>query len=186
MLYPSSALLLVAIALALAGAFCDWRFRVVPNWLTLPALVLGPVIHAWGGRALHPPGGMPGPLFGALLSLASACVCGLVPMALFALRLGGGGDAKLLAALGALVLPGTGLALEVLAFAFAAFFVPARLAYYGELTRTLGSTLAVVANPALPPPRRRQLPGAMTAELRLGPFILLATLAAPIFLRMTR
>src|SRR5580698_5623207 len=52
----------------------------------------------------------------------------------------------LFAALGSVLLPNTGLFVELLAFAFAAFFVPARLAYHGRLFATLGKTLVTAAN----------------------------------------
>jgi prepilin peptidase CpaA len=181
--YPSIATVLLAILLAAAAAFTDWRAQVVPNWLTLPVLALSPLLHAWAARGLRPPIGSSGPLFAALVSVLSALLCGLVPLLLFQLRLAGGGDAKLLAAAGALLLPRTGLLVELLAFAFAAFFVPARLAYRGRFFATFGRTLAMVANPALPRDRRLALPWEMAERVRLGPFVLLATLIAPLFVR---
>ncbi len=183
--YPSFVAVLLAVALAGACAFVDWRSEIVPNRLTLPALAIAPFLHAWAARGLRPPIGSSGPAFAALISVLSAGLCALVPLVLFRFRLAGGGDAKLLAAIGALLLPGTGLAVEFFAFAFAAFFVPARLAYQGRLFLTLGRTLATAANPALPSSRRHALPGEMTERLRLGPFIFLGTLAAPVFFRMS-
>jgi prepilin peptidase CpaA len=181
--YPSIASVILAVLLAGLAAFVDGRTGVVPNWLTLPVLGVAPLLHAWAGRGLRPPIAMSGALFAALVSLFSAALCGLVPFLLFRLRLAGGGDAKLLAALGALLLPNTGLFVELLAFAFAAFFVPARLAYHGRLIATLGKTLVTAANPVLPVDRRHALPWEMAERLRLGPFILLGTLTAPFFLR---
>lgn len=181
--YPSIATVLLAVLVAGVAAFVDGRTGTVPNWLTLPVLAAAPLLHAWAGRGLRPPVAISGALFAVLVSVLSALLCGLVPFLLFRFRLAGGGDAKLLAALGALLLPNTGLFVELLAFAFAAFFVPARLAYHGRLFGTLGKTLVAAANPALSPERRRPLPWEMAERLRLGPFILLGTLIAPFFLR---
>jgi prepilin peptidase CpaA len=181
--YPSIATVLLAVLVAVAAAFLDGRTGAVPNWLTLPTLAVAPLLHAWAGRGLRPPVAMPGALFAALVSIFAAVLCGLVPFFLFQFRLAGGGDAKLLAAIGALLLPNTGLFVELLAFAFAAFFVPARLAYHGRLLSTLGKTFVTAASPALPLARRRPLPWEMAERLRLGPFVLLGTLTAPFFLR---
>jgi Flp pilus assembly protein protease CpaA len=184
--YPSIAIVVIAIVLASVCAVTDWRYGVIPNRLTLPVLVLAPVLHAFAARGLRPPFGGSGAAFAALVSVVSAGLCALVPLLLFRFRLAGGGDAKLLAALGALLLPGTGLAVEFFAFASAAFFIPARLAYHGRLFATLGRTLVAGANLALPVDRRRQLPADMSGQIRLGPFIVVGTLVAPLFLRMGR
>jgi prepilin peptidase CpaA len=184
--YPSIALQLLAVALALACAVADWRYGVIPNRLTLPVLALAPVLHAFAARGLRVPFGWPAPAFAAALSLSSAVVCAAVPLVLFRFRLAGGGDAKLFAALGALLLPSAGLAAEFFAFAAAGFFVPARLAYDGRLFATLGRTLATAANVALPEPRRRALPEAMSSRIRLGPFVVVGAIAAPLFLRIVR
>lgn len=181
--YPSLASVFLAVLVAGVAAFVDGRTATVPNWLTLPVLAAAPCLHAWAGRGLRPPVAISGALFAGLVSILSALLCGFVPFLLFRFRLAGGGDAKLLAAIGALLLPNTALFVELLAFAFAAFFVAARLAYHGRLCATLGRTLVAAANPALSGERRQPLPWEMAERLRLGPFILLGTLTAPIFLR---
>src|SRR5215510_10836941 len=80
---------LVAIFMALC-ALIDYRTKRIPNWLTMPAAILGLV---YSGLA---PGGM-----GILWSLAGLAV-GLSLLLLPWLLGGGGmGDVKMLAALGA-------------------------------------------------------------------------------------
>lgn len=72
-------------------AYWDIRYRKIPNWATLPGIVLGlgmnTMQHGWGGMKTSGLGLLVG--FGALLVL-------------FVLSWMGGGDVKLMAAVGAL------------------------------------------------------------------------------------
>jgi prepilin peptidase CpaA len=85
---------LLTLSVALVAGWVDFRTRKIPNWLTLPALVLGSVVHTvaagWSGAAAS--------LEGAGLALAV-----LLPGVL--LRGLGAGDWKLMGAIGALVGP---------------------------------------------------------------------------------
>jgi prepilin peptidase CpaA len=80
-------------ALILLGvcAYWDLRYRKIPNWATLPGIVLGLTLNGlfrgWGGMKASGIGFLVG--FGALLVL-------------FVLSWMGGGDVKLMAAVGAL------------------------------------------------------------------------------------
>ena len=80
-------------ALLLLGlsAYWDLRYRKIPNWATLPGIVLGlglnGILSGWGGMKASGLGFLVG--FGALLVL-------------FVLSWMGGGDVKLMAAVGAL------------------------------------------------------------------------------------
>jgi prepilin peptidase CpaA len=93
-----------AFALAAAASAVDIRRGLVPNWLTLPALLAALVIHALAGRLAggswwSGAGDWQG-LSGALLGLAM----GYLPMALCQLAGGiGGGDAKLMGAVGTIL-----------------------------------------------------------------------------------
>lgn len=79
----------VALALAGAAAVCDWAWRRVPNWLTAPALAAGLGLSYYNGRAV---------------TAAAAAAAGLaVGWVLWRLGALGAGDAKLLAALGAVL-----------------------------------------------------------------------------------
>jgi len=86
---PSLYCALVAASLA---AYTDWRYGKVYNWLTVPAALLGFVLGYIGE-------GLPG-LAMCLLGLAAGF--GLAVLAVFVGAPFGGGDTKLLCALGAL------------------------------------------------------------------------------------
>lgn len=107
------------------AAVWDWRTRVIPNWLTLAALLV-----AIGFAAL--PGGISivTSLEGAALGLGFGFV-------LFALGALGGGDAKLFAALGAFLGP-----LSFLYALLAVIFVGGAMALVAVLRKhALGATL---------------------------------------------
>lgn len=82
----------LAIALALIAGWTDWRSRRIPNWLTVPGLVVGVLVN---GLAAGWPG-LRSSLLGAGFGLAL-----LLPFVL--LRSLGAGDWKLAGALGAFV-----------------------------------------------------------------------------------
>jgi prepilin peptidase CpaA len=81
---------ILAIAVGLCAGWTDWRSRRIPNWLTIPALAAGVALHG----AMHGAAGVVESLKGAGIALAV-----LLPLVL--LRALGGGDWKLLGALGA-------------------------------------------------------------------------------------
>ncbi len=66
----------------------------------------------------------------------------------------GGGDVKLLGAVGALLRPMTGIETEMYSFIVAALYAPVRLAYEGKLLRTLGNSLLLVRNVFVPKDKR--------------------------------
>lgn len=82
----------LAVALALAAGWTDWRNRRIPNWLTVPGLLVGVALNAladgWPGLKAS--------LLGAGLGL-------LVLLPFVFLRSLGAGDWKLAGALGAFV-----------------------------------------------------------------------------------
>lgn len=84
----------LAVLLALAAGWTDWRWQRIPNWLTVPGLILGIAANAaaWGW------GGVKSSLLGAGLGLAL-----LLPLLLA--RSLGAGDWKLVGAMGAFLGP---------------------------------------------------------------------------------
>jgi prepilin peptidase CpaA len=70
-----------------------------------------------------------------------------------------------------LCMPLVGIEAEMHAFIAAMIFAPARLAWEGKLWRTLGRTMAILANPFLPKEKRREVAPEMMTWLRFGPAI---------------
>jgi prepilin peptidase CpaA len=164
---------------ALAVVF-DARWRRVPQWVTTWALPIAPVAAAFRAAGAPAMFGLSGAALAAAGSIAGAVLCALVPLLLFRLSLIGGGDVKLMATLGALLLPSAGLFAEMCAFVLAAFALPARLAYQGRLLGTLGGTARLAANPLLAPDRRAGLPEAMLERVRFTPFVFAGVVIAVI------
>ena len=99
-----------AVVVSLGAAISDARSGTIPNSLTLPPLLLAPVLY--GAFLGHEQAGK---------SVAAALLSGFVPYLLFRRDAMGGGDVKLFAALGAVVgfAPMTGLRIQWVAFAAA-------------------------------------------------------------------
>jgi prepilin peptidase CpaA len=104
----------------------DWRWRRIPNWLTLSGLALGlasnSALGGWHGLRTS--------LLGALLGLA-----GLLPLVL--LRSLGAGDWKLVGALGACVGPSALLDVLVLAIIAAGLMAAVVIIHQGRVAQTL-------------------------------------------------
>ena len=158
--------LLAAVAITAIAAAYDWRKGEIPNWVTLGPLALGLTAHGIVGALSH---GSAGALSSVLLALLGAIACGLVPVLLWWKGAIGGGDVKLLIAVGALLGPMLGIEAELFGFIAAAIYAPARLAYEGKLLRTLGNTAALALNPVLPKTKRREVAPEMMTWLRFGP-----------------
>jgi prepilin peptidase CpaA len=147
----------LALLIAGTGAVTDYRTGHIPNWLTLPPLVIGPIGYAlaFGFEAF----------FAVIVGIL---VCSVVPLIMF--RLGGmaGGDVKLFAAIAALVGPDVGLEGEFLSFVVAGIYSLGRLTWDGKLFRTLGNAMALGVNPILPKRLRRTVTPELRETLRLG------------------
>jgi prepilin peptidase CpaA len=154
------------VLLAATAAVLDWRRGEIPNWLTLPPLLAAPVVYF----ALHGAQGL-------LFSVAGALFAGLVPYVLFRIEAMGGGDVKLLAALGALVGPGAGVEIVVVGLLAGCAQALIVLARRRRLKAVLASSLAIFANALRPARARRPLPTEALTEMRLGPAIFVAVLA---------
>ncbi|RMH36660.1 MAG: hypothetical protein D6689_22015, partial [Deltaproteobacteria bacterium] len=139
----------------------------IPNALTLPPLAIGPLVH-----------GLFGGWQAAALSLAAAVACGLLPYAMFRKGAAGGGDVKLLAALGALGGIGIGLEAQLFGFAVAAIASLVKLAWHGQLWRTFANAARLAVNPVLPGRLRRPIAPEAMATIRLGVPILAGTALA--------
>ena len=154
----------LCIGIAAIAAYTDARTGHIPNWITLPPLVLGPLLH-----------GLYDGLWGAGASVVAMLLAGLPTYVLFHTGAIGGGDVKLFAAIGALAGPVLGIEVQLFAFVAGATFAATRLAYEGKLLRMLASSFRLMVNPLLPAAKRREVPTELMAEVRLGPPIFVAT-----------
>ncbi|MEZ5962256.1 MAG: prepilin peptidase [Planctomycetota bacterium] len=91
--------LLGGLVVAAAAAIADLRTRRIPNAITVPGTALGLLTALAANQGWLP--GTPGVAFGNALATAAGAL--LLGFACFARRLLGGGDAKLLVAVGAWV-----------------------------------------------------------------------------------
>jgi prepilin peptidase CpaA len=83
-----------ALALTVLAGWLDWRTRRIPNWLTVPALFAGIVLHSWiaGWR-------------GAAMALEGVGLALIILLPLVLMRALGAGDWKLMGAVGAILGP---------------------------------------------------------------------------------
>ena len=129
---------------ATAAGWTDWRSRRIPNWLTMPALVLGVVVNSlvsgWPGAKAA--------LLGSLLGLAL-----LLPFVL--VRSLGAGDWKLVGALGAFLGSEHLIAVLLGAILVAGVMAVVLVIWHGRVRQTvrnLGRMLAAFVTLHLPGP----------------------------------
>lgn len=168
------AVFFVAIVVAAIGAWFDWRTGKIPNALTLPALLLGPVIHIARFVFVREP--TETALYEGAFSIGGAVLCAIVPLLLFRRSAMGGGDVKLLVALGAILQPLLGVEAQMYGFFAGALLAPAILAYQGKLIETLKNALAIGVNLFLPKTRQKSIDEKALSSFRLGPAVLLGVM----------
>jgi prepilin peptidase CpaA len=148
-----------AMLLAIWAGITDWRFRRIPNWLTLSGFAVGMVVNA----ALFRWSGVKSALLGTALGLGL-----LLPFVL--IRALGGGDWKLAGALGACLGPRQLVSVLVGAIFLAGFMALVVVIYTGRLKRTLvniGYILAAFLSLRLPP-RDVSLENPQATKIPLG------------------
>jgi prepilin peptidase CpaA len=155
-----------ALAVAAAAAICDWRSGQIPNWLTLPSIVIAPLAYGLSLGPRH-----------AVQCVAAIFVSGLVPYLLFRRGAMGGGDVKLFGALGAITGfdPFAGLEIQLGALGVAMVLGLGMLARRGALLRGLWSAVAIPCNRLLPMRWRLQAGTEVLTPIRMGGAILVAT-----------
>jgi len=134
-----------AVLLAVIAGWTDLRSRRIPNWLTLPGLLIGVA----GSTALSGWGGLKSSLLGAGLGLAL-----LLPFV--ALRSLGAGDWKLAGALGAFTGPGVLINLLLGSVFVAGLMAVALVIYKGRIHQTaknIGHILISLVTFRLPGPQ---------------------------------
>lgn len=172
MLSVPAACSLACLGITAVAAFTDARTGHIPNWLTVPPLVVAPLVWGAYGGLWRTDGGS---LLGSLLSMA---LCALVPLLLFRNGAIGGGDVKLFAAIGALTLVSVGIEAQFYSFCAGSLFALARLAWEGKLLRTLLNALFLLLNPVLPKKYRRPISRELMTRMRFGVAIFVGTLIA--------
>jgi prepilin peptidase CpaA len=168
--------LVAAVAVAAVAAYSDFRTGTIPNWITYPALVIGPIAHA---ALFSMKGGSSDlALFEGAYSIGGAVVCAIVPVILYRQNALGGGDLKLFAALGAICQPNIGVEIQMYAFIAATVIAPARLAYEGKLFQTVKNAGTLIANMLRPKEKRESVDESAMSWFRMGPAVLVGTLLA--------
>ncbi len=151
------------LVLTLIAAAFDTRTGRIPNALTLGTIVVAPGLHALA---------VPRPFAfeAAEWSLLAGALCGVAPLALWKLGWVGGGDVKLVAAIGVLGGPRLGLEAAFLAFFAVTAFGFLRLTWQGSLLRTMRDDVAFTAKRLLDPKGPIDADRTLGAPLRFGPF----------------
>jgi prepilin peptidase CpaA len=125
---------IAAVLIAIIAGVLDWRYRRIPNWLTVSGLAAGVVINT----VLYRWPGLKTGLLGALLGLGL-----LLPFVL--IRSLGAGDWKLAGALGACLGPRQLMSVLVATILVAGVMALALVIWKGRLTRTLRNMAHLVA-----------------------------------------
>ena len=86
------------VAFTIVAAICDWRLQRLPNWLTVPALVAALIYQACAGALA---GGWAGLGWQLAVALGGFATGFGILFVLWLIGGGGGGDVKLMGALGA-------------------------------------------------------------------------------------
>jgi prepilin peptidase CpaA len=153
---------LAAVGITLASAVTDWRRGEIPNWLTFPPLVIGPLfwllVGGFNGTGLEL----------LLRSVLGIAVCSIVPYLLWRRNALGGGDVKIVAALGGLVHGYYGLEMILAGLIASSIYALLRLAWEGKLLRTLANSFYLALNPILPKAWRREIARENMATVRMG------------------
>jgi prepilin peptidase CpaA len=123
-----------AVLVAIGAGVLDWRFRRIPNWLTVSGLVAGVAVNT----VLFRWPGLKAALLGALLGLGL-----LLPFVL--VRSLGAGDWKLAGALGACLGPRQLLSVLMATVLLAGVMALCAVVYRGRLTQTLRNMARMLA-----------------------------------------
>lgn len=165
---PQTFCAVLGLAVAILGASFDVRSARIPNQLTIGGLAAGASARVYFGWL---EAGVAGAWYGLAFAFVGAIACALVPVLCFRMGAMGGGDVKLLAALGAICGPLVGIQTQFYALSLLATFCTARLAYHGELLGFLRGAILILLSPFA----KRRKPAAIAPALlsvRAAPAIL--------------
>jgi prepilin peptidase CpaA len=166
--------LAIALAVSAVAAVIDFRTGHIPNWLTFGAMIGAAVVHVARGAART---GLSGAALGGVTAIAGLIVCAVLPLVLFKLSGMGGGDLKLLAAVGALAGPALGMQAQFFSFIAVLLYAPGKLAYEGKLLGTLKNAAALLVRPLTPKEKRASVSDELKTTLRFGPAVFGGVLA---------
>jgi prepilin peptidase CpaA len=166
----------VAVAISLVAAFTDVRKGTIPNALTLPPLLAAPFAHAAYAAVMG--ASKDAAMMEAVSSVAGVLLCGIVPFVLFRMNAMGGGDLKVLCAIGALCRPNVGFEAEAYAFVMATLVAPAKLAYEGKLLGTMRNAGTIAGNWFRSKDKQKTIDAQALTWFKLGPAIFAGTLLA--------
>jgi len=168
----------LAAVVGILATYFDLRRREIPNWVTIGGLAAGILAHAVLGFSFAG-------FDAAWRAVAFACVgiglCAFAPFISFRLSALGGGDVKLLAAIGAICGPMLGIEAEFYAMLLLAVYCAATLAYRGKLLRVLGYGLFLFARPLFKRLREDAIAPDVLMSVRAAPAILAGLVIATLF-----
>jgi prepilin peptidase CpaA len=174
MFQPALYSLCFVLLLCAVAAYQDLRTGLISNRIVVVGVTAGLVL-SWGSAVYS--GGFTGLLGAVGLSLAGLLLASAIPLLLYRAGGIGGGDVKLLAAVGSVLGPYVGLEAELYAFSLTLLYAPARLIWEGKLLTSMRTMGRLVATPFVP--QRMRKPIVEAAELtsfRFGPAIFLGML----------
>lgn len=172
--YSLHAFLVSCALLAMVAAVYDLRSRRIPNWLSALGVLGGVVGHAAMGYAAA---GGDFALRAAGYSLLGAVVVGAVPLVLWRFGAVGGGDVKIIMAVGAVCHASIGMTLVFFALSLTACFGVIKLAWDGHLLRSVATSLLALANPLRARRDRVAVAEGAREPLRFGPALVLSAIA---------
>ncbi|MET0387047.1 MAG: A24 family peptidase [Polyangiales bacterium] len=160
------ALLLTVLVCSLA-AYTDLRRGIIPNRLVLIYAAVSCAMHG-ALAALDSPS--------AALSALGYCLlgmlfCAIFPCLLYALKSLGGGDLKLLIAIGACLGPQLGFQLQAYAYVLGSLYALVRVVYRGTLWKTTVASAASVMNPLLPRSLKKSAPVEALSTMHFAPAV---------------
>lgn len=120
-----SMMILMLTPLVLTAIYTDLRWSRIPNWLTVSAMTIGILVHAWTGG-----------LQGTLSSLAGLGVGMGLFLLPYACKAIGAGDVKLMAAIGAIVGPSGILSVAALSVLMGGVYALGAMGYQWGLAAT--------------------------------------------------
>ncbi len=161
----TSPFVIVVVGIALAACITDLRTRRIPNALTIGAAMAAIAVHAVSGGAVD-----------ALLSVGGWLTGVLLFLPFYALGGMGGGDVKLLGAIGILAGPVATTEVMIVAFLLGALEALARLAWRGQLFATLWRTARTLGGMMVPGKSSTAKEPKSGLQLRFGTSICVAVL----------